>query len=395
MSPSNRLNVVTAVSRPNNLQFIQRHLGERLHSFDVRWLCILDTNHVSDVPDAVTCSFWGTSAQVDRAGGAQKNVGLEEIDEGWVYFLDDDNTIHPRFDTVLASVIQNDPDQVGHVFGQVNGDAQLLRNAAVQHVGFGGIDLGQFVLDRNAIGDARFPIDNYCSDWAFFENVWKRHKDRIGFHQTATFYNALADGSPGYRHDWFSQNLGMLTKHLLPLAGREGLAGIEIGSYEGRSSCWFLENVLTHPTSRLLCIDRFVGLPEVNGQLTGERVDDEGCQIGLEERFLRNTRPHAGRVALLKGASYKMLRHQEAGAYDFAFIDGSHAAPDVLEDLVLTFRLLKPGGLLFADDYQWSLVEGAVNRPKIAIDAFLQVFAKSVELLHSGYSVALRKRTID
>lgn len=36
---------------------------------------------------------------------------------------------------------------------------------------------------------------------------------------------------------------------------------LEIGSYEGRSAVWFLENILTHPTARIVCVDLFTRLP--------------------------------------------------------------------------------------------------------------------------------------
>jgi hypothetical protein len=32
---------------------------------------------------------------------------------------------------------------------------------------------------------------------------------------------------------------------------------LDIGSYEGQSTVWYLTNVLTHPTARLTCIDPF------------------------------------------------------------------------------------------------------------------------------------------
>ncbi len=34
---------------------------------------------------------------------------------------------------------------------------------------------------------------------------------------------------------------------------------VEIGSFEGRSTLWILENLLRHPDSRMHCIDTFAG----------------------------------------------------------------------------------------------------------------------------------------
>lgn len=40
-------------------------------------------------------------------------------------------------------------------------------------------------------------------------------------------------------------------------------------------------------------------------------------------------------------------------AFDFYYVDGSHVAPDVMADAVLGWRLLKPGGIMVFDDYEW------------------------------------------
>ena len=243
MTPQ-RLNVVTAVSRPENLACIQRHLAERLKSFDVRWHCVADSNHVTAQPPEINSHFWGQSDTSDCAGGAQKNFALDRIDEGWVYFLDDDNTIHPQFDQALATAIRSKPDCVGHVFGQVDGSPRVLRQAARQFVRNSRLDLGQFVVRNEVLAQVRFPINVYNSDWLLFEQVWKKHADRIAFWSPATFYNALADGPAGFTHDWFSQNRPLFEQYLGPLKGRSQVRGVEIGSFEGRA----VANTLTPPS---------------------------------------------------------------------------------------------------------------------------------------------------
>ena len=52
--------------------------------------------------------------------------------------------------------------------------------------------------------------------------------------------------------------------------------------------------------------------------------------------------------------SQVVLRRLPLETYDIIYIDGSHATSDVLEDAVLSYRLLKPGGLLIFDDYHWA-----------------------------------------
>ncbi len=86
--------------------------------------------------------------------------------------------------------------------------------------------------------------------------------------------------------------------------------------FEGRSTVWLLENILTHPASTLTYIDTFAGGAEhASRDLTN-----------LEARFRANTEPHRAKLVAKKGPSAAMLRELPLGRYDFVSIDGSHEA---------------------------------------------------------------------
>jgi predicted O-methyltransferase YrrM len=51
----------------------------------------------------------------------------------------------------------------------------------------------------------------------------------------------------------------------------------------------------------------------------------------------------------------------EGRHFDFAFVDGSHLFDRVFLDLIYLERLVKPGGIIFADDYQTPAVSRAVS----------------------------------
>ena len=48
----------------------------------------------------------------------------------------------------------------------------------------------------------------------------------------------------------------------------------------------------------------------------------------------------------------KQVKNAESSIYDLAFIDGLHYYEFVLNDLLLSYDLLKPGGILVFDDYE-------------------------------------------
>ncbi|WP_135470868.1 class I SAM-dependent methyltransferase [Crenalkalicoccus roseus] len=168
---------------------------------------------------------------------------------------------------------------------------------------------------------------------------------------------------------------------------------VEIGCFEGRATIWMLENLLRHPDSRIHCIDSFAGGAEHHTRQV-ER---------LHERFRANIEEsgHAAKVEVLHGNSADgLLRLIARGdvAPAMIYVDGSHEAPDVLSDLVLSFRLAPPGGVILCDDYLWSReAEGSTDLlhcPKLAIDAFTNIYRRRIEFLGArlGGQVAFRKR---
>jgi hypothetical protein len=188
-----------------------------------------------------------------------------------------------------------------------------------------------------------------------------------------------------FTNDWFSGNIPIWMRHLRHLQGQPGVRMLEIGVFEGRSTVWLLQNLLTGPEARLDCIETFAG---------GSEHQAQGIDMELvERRFDANVRRARGktRVTKLRGTSRQMLRTLDVEAYDAVYVDGSHQAPDVLEDAVLAFPCLKRGGILIFDDYGWQWEWPELWSPRLGIDAFLYVYRERLELLHKEYQVLVRK----
>lgn len=191
---------------------------------------------------------------------------------------------------------------------------------------------------------------------------------------------------PDFTVDWFSHHTPVWQKLLSHLAGKEGLRCLEIGSFEGRSTLWLLENVLTAPSAHLYCIDTFEG---------GEDQKDLGLNlITLQQRFTSNVLPHLSKLTVLKELSQHALPllQIQNKKFDFIYIDGSHLAPDVLVDSIGAWQCCKSGGLVLWDDYLWSLDPDERRRPKLAIDSFISVFQDQLDIVHNGYQLAVRKK---
>jgi len=153
---------------------------------------------------------------------------------------------------------------------------------------------------------------------------------------------------------------------------------LEIGSYEGQSTKWVLD---TFPESRVTCIDTWDG--------GGEASENENY-LEIEARFKINMMPYGERIKAIKGLSFNALKGLDE-TFDVIYIDGSHLSKHVLEDAVLSFPLLNPGGLLIFDDYGWNGYEESHKIPKHAIDAFVSCNRDQLTLLHLGWQVILKK----
>ena len=175
-----------------------------------------------------------------------------------------------------------------------------------------------------------------------------------------------------FKNDWFSEHIPKFTQYLAPLRGTDCKL-LEVGTHEGRSATWLLENVAVDNASRLTCVDR---RPQPN------LIDN----LSASGRF--------GRVDLRIGLSRDVLRVLEPASFDFIYIDGYHGQIEVLEDAVLSFRLAKDGALICFDDYLWDdpkFHHRNDGTPKISIDAFTTIFKKKIEIIEYGYQVWIRK----
>lgn len=193
---------------------------------------------------------------------------------------------------------------------------------------------------------------------------------------------------PDFKYDWFTGNIAGLTKVLDRFKGKEHAVAIEIGCFEGRSAVWFFENILTHPTSFMYCIDHFQG---------GADHAHFGVDIsGARERFEQNIKPWQYRCRLMDLESceaLKLIHPMPSGrkVVDFVYIDGDHRSQGVLEDAVLSWRLLKPGGILIFDDYLWKNMPEPLDNPGPGIDAFLSIYKGKYKELMRGYQIAIEK----
>ena len=194
-----------------------------------------------------------------------------------------------------------------------------------------------------------------------------------------------------FTKDWFGWAPEVWNQLTPLLSGKPGTRSfLEVGSFEGRSSVWIIENMM-QDADWLDCIDTWEGGEEHGAEDMGsvEQRFDHNIAVAMSKYPERTVSKHKGRsVTELARQVYE--GNIEA---DFIYIDGSHIAKDVLTDACMAWPLLKPKGLMVFDDYLWTPnARDILHRPKAAIDAFINLFAEEVEIVHIGYQLIVRKK---
>jgi len=77
--------------------------------------------------------------------------------------------------------------------------------------------------------------------------------------------------------------------------------------------------------------------------------------------------------------------------FNFIYVDGDHTGEGALTDACMAWGLLQTGGIMLFDDYFWDHMPNVLDRPKAAIDAFMNTFTRRFKVTTVGYQIALQK----
>lgn len=190
------------------------------------------------------------------------------------------------------------------------------------------------------------------------------------------------DKSEGYEFtsDWFSGREGHWLAIIESIRPQRIL---EIGSYEGRSTCFLIEQCGRRFPVQIVCVDTWEGGVE----------HDRNAMRSIEDRFDNNVA--WAKSLVTEAVDVKKIKRDSKGAlleltaqgqkFDLIYVDGSHQAADVLFDAVLSFELLRVNGVMIFDDYLWAMEphgqQDLLNMPKPAVDAFTSIYQRKIRIV--------------
>ena len=210
-------------------------------------------------------------------------------------------------------------------------------------------------------------------------------------HSESTSSSGLDRSRFAFQRSWFDEEVRADWEKLTdPIRGRK-LDILEVGSFEGASTTWILDHLMTHPESRMTAIDTFEGGME---HLDSDQVHKFDVSL-LESRFRSNISKceHVNKLRVMKAKSDDALINlrQEGARFDFIYIDASHVAIDVLHDAVVCWRMLDVHGIMVFDDVAWKGYMEDCYNPRIAIKSFVQCTTQEVSAMETEGQMWLTK----
>jgi FkbM family methyltransferase len=150
---------------------------------------------------------------------------------------------------------------------------------------------------------------------------------------------------------------------------------VEIGVAEGLTTKYICENLL-NDGGRVIAID------PLENYYTISDTEHKDIFIQQYERFIRNTRGLP--INLIRNLSILALPDLHALRVDFCYIDGDHDDKMAYIDCVWCHAITRIEGHILMDDYIWKGINAG-------IDMFLNEFSDSIQVIHTGYQVLIKK----
>ena len=166
--------------------------------------------------------------------------------------------------------------------------------------------------------------------------------------------------------------------------GKPNLAFLQIGAFTGDASVWLANNILTDKSSILIDVDTWQG--------SDEEVHHKMDFSDVEKVYDHRTMTMENVIKVKMTSTEFLITSDDKEYYDFIYIDGDHTADAVFKDASLSWRALKPGGIMAFDDYQWEPQLPMHLRPQPAIDLFLTLMKDHIDLIRTGPQIWIRKR---
>lgn len=206
------IHIVTPVTRPQNIERILLSIlcSNATAKMPWQWWLIVDMAiPLNDLVSRLTNTYLpGSRTSISLfhlhtsgvSGNPQRDCALNQIEDGYVCFIDDDNIVHPWYFDGISHFIEMDYQAM--VYGQCFKDGRVRHSGSLEqrnphntsgHAYLGILDSAQFTLSRKLIGDIGWPKESYQADGIFISEVLSKvdPAKEVGIEACLSYYNLL------------------------------------------------------------------------------------------------------------------------------------------------------------------------------------------------------------
>jgi hypothetical protein len=173
LSHHKKITIITPCSRPDNLTILKNSID---FDFVNEWIIVYDGKKVNENPYLFKDEYEDNSKIKEYIhsgngmfGNPQRNYALDNVsnEDTYLYFLDDDNIMHPNLFDFLTIV---DNKKI-YTFNQESG---LSGN----EIEIGKIDTAMMLIDFRICKDIRWIVDEYIADGLYIKECYESNKDK-------------------------------------------------------------------------------------------------------------------------------------------------------------------------------------------------------------------------
>jgi GR25 family glycosyltransferase involved in LPS biosynthesis/cephalosporin hydroxylase len=160
-----------------------------------------------------------------------------------------------------------------------------------------------------------------------------------------------------YTNNWFDRNINLSMKLIKQLTNNGPVTILEVGTYEGKSAIWMLENLCSHPDAKFVSIDSY-------------SQDDLTVKPDTYVNFCHNIKliKEPSKFSQIVGNSQDIMPTliEKNEKYDIIYIDTTCDMEKVLIDITNAYKLLTEHGIILInnvgfDDSKNTEVAGAIR----------------------------------
>ncbi len=184
-----------------------------------------------------------------------------------------------------------------------------------------------------------------------------------------------------YGCDWFYKSeINQKAKFLLGHKNKKNFDILEIGSFEGLSTTYFIDNFLSKSDGQITIVDPFLLYPEklIPGTLLN--------QVQIRNFFFNISKSSYPEKVQYLGLTSDEFFEVNNKKYNFIYIDGMHTKKQMTKDLISSWDSLLIDGVVWMDDY---LVDH--GRLKKTLDKTIESLKGKHKVIHRGYQIAIKK----